>query len=118
MTSPENNGENNKTIVIKQTRSPDYNCIYAVGAMGGNYGPYDLRIHFYDVEVEVDTEAKPPTEIQTRTLKTSVILSYAAAKQLSEWLKNHLEHYEKESGRPIFTGENARENKETEDSQS
>lgn len=92
-------------VVIKREMAPDYKSIYATGAEGGNYGPYDLRIKFYDLDIDLDEQPDKITQIQTHIFKGSVVLSYAAAKQLSEWLIRHLERYEAESGRPIYTGD-------------
>jgi hypothetical protein len=89
---------------VKKEKSPDYRIIYATGAEGGNFGAYDLRISFYDTDVQPYEEQLGSEKIAKRIFKETIVLSYAAAKELSDWLVRHIEYYEKESGMPIYTG--------------
>jgi hypothetical protein len=86
---------------VKKEKDPNYSVIYATGAFGGPNGPYDFRINFYDGGLAQDENGE---YYERRTINSSVILSYASAKQLADWILGHLESYEKEMGHEIYAG--------------
>ena len=97
-------GEDNKEIPIskiKNEKSVDFRENYVTGTMGGAFGPYDFRMTFYDMKIVKDDE----DYFELRTEKSSVIMPYAAAKQLYLWLGKQLGHYEEQSGQEIYIGQ-------------
>lgn len=98
--------ETGKDIVVNKVKienAPGLTETYATGVQGGSFGPYDFRLSFYDQKVEMDEETKEFYEI--RNIKQSIIIPFATAKQMSDWLKKHLDEYEKLSGHEIYIGE-------------
>jgi hypothetical protein len=86
------------SIVTEQI--PDHKEFYVTGTFGGGFGPYDMRMSFYDSKIE---KIKKDI-IEKRQVKTTVIMSYASAKQLYEWLGNNLKEYEGKAGHEIYIG--------------
>ena len=65
--------------------------VYAIGAIG-DWTPYDFRIGFYsDIQKKEDGGKE-------YILRSQVILTPRAAKELSEWLSDNITKYEKENG--------------------
>jgi len=87
---------------VKIEKHPDYIESYVVGTQGGPFGPYDFRMSFYDIKPEKDEDGKV---YEKRILKSTVVMSYASAKQLSIWLQKHLRDYEEIAGHEIYVGE-------------
>jgi len=85
-----------------EEKSPNYIEIYATGIEGGPFGPYDFRMSFYEEGVEKDEHKNL---ILKKNFKAKVIVPYATAKQLANWINKHLDTYEKQSGHEIFTAE-------------
>jgi hypothetical protein len=69
--------------------------------MGGGFGPYDMRMSFYDTKIEKQKNKKI---VEKRIVKGAIIMPYASSKQLYLWLGKQLDDYEKRAGCKIFTG--------------
>ncbi len=78
-------------ISIEVVKSDKFRQIYAVGAMGG-HSPYDFRISFYNDSLK--SGGGKQISVMERDVETEVILSPLAAKELAEWLNNHVKEYE------------------------
>ena len=91
--------------VIKRIAAPEYKQCYVTGAFGGVFSIYDLRIFFYKEDL-IQGDDKPVLE---REVQTSVVMSLASAKQLSNWLDELILNWEKEHGE-IYIGEQESEN--------
>jgi len=78
-------------ISIEVVKSDKFRQIYAVGAMGG-HSPYDFRISFYNDSPK--SGGGKQISVMERSIETEVILSPLAAKELAEWLNNHVKEYE------------------------
>ena len=81
-------------LSIEVIRSREFRQVYAIGAIGG-HSPYDFRIAFYNDSPKIFTEGGKTLNMMERTMETEIILSPLAAKELSEWLNNHIKDYEK-----------------------
>jgi hypothetical protein len=86
----------------EENKSPNYIEVYATGIEGGPFGPYDFRLNFYEESLDKNEDGKI---ILQKIYKAKVVVSYATAKQLAEWMKKHLDAYEKISGHKIYTSE-------------
>jgi hypothetical protein len=91
-------------VAIEITKSPEFNQTYAVGAIGG-HSPYDFRIAFYNDSPKMKIEGGKQVTVMEREMRTEVILSPLAAKELSVWLSNHIKDYEKIFGEIKKPGE-------------
>jgi hypothetical protein len=89
---------------IETENSPDFKEFYVTETFGGGFGPYDMRLSFYDSRIEKKQDHKKVEFIEKRIVKDMVIMSFASAKQLHTWLGKQLELYEKASGHPIYAG--------------
>ncbi|MBE0523892.1 MAG: DUF3467 domain-containing protein [Methanosarcinales archaeon] len=87
----------NHNIKMEISRSEDFKQVYAIGAMGG-HSPYDFRIALYNDTPRSFGNVVEGTQIIDRKIETEVILSPSAAKELSNWLNQHLIEYEKMFG--------------------
>jgi hypothetical protein len=85
---------------IIEEKDPNYLEIYATGIEGGPFGPWDFRMNFFDQSIEKDKGKI----VVKKIFKARVVVSYAAAKQLANWLEKHLATYEKDSGHEIYLG--------------
>ena len=97
--------EDGKNIVVTKVKienAPGFTETYATGVQGGNFGPYDFRLAFYDQKVEKDEDKE---YYEKRLVKQSIIVPYATAKQMSIWLKKHIDEFEKLIGHEIYIGE-------------
>lgn len=101
----EETGKEYPITQVETAKSPDFKEIYTTGTSGGGFGPYDLRLNFYDTEIDKKTKNSKEYYIEKRIVKGTVIMSFASAKQLHKWLGKQLERYEKASGHPVYTGE-------------
>ncbi|MBC7080482.1 MAG: DUF3467 domain-containing protein [Methanothrix sp.] len=81
-------------VSIEVTRSPAFRQVYAIGAIGG-HSPYDFRISFYNDSPRAFIEGGKQLSTVERSMEVEVILSPLAAKELAEWLMNHIKEYEK-----------------------
>lgn len=100
----EDTGEEIVIDTVDIVQAPDFKEIYVTGTMGGAFGPYDLRMTFYDSKIEKKIEKKNKKLVERRDVKGSVIMPFAAAKQLSLWLEKQLTEYEQRAGHEIFIG--------------
>lgn len=81
-------------IKVQTHKSPDFKQVYAIGAIGG-HSPYDFRIAFYnDSPTSTHDDGKNVTVVE-RKIDTEIILSPLAAKELANWLNEHIKDYEK-----------------------
>jgi hypothetical protein len=87
---------------VAEEKSLNYLELYATGVEGGPFGPYDFRMNFYQESLEKDENSKL---LLKKIHKARVVMSYAAAKQLAEWINKHIEGYEEKSGQKIYIGE-------------
>ncbi|MDD2754396.1 MAG: DUF3467 domain-containing protein [Methanothrix sp.] len=95
-----------KDVVVSKTKNvkaPGFSETYATGVQGGAFGPYDFRLVFFEQRVEPDEKTGELYEVHE--VRQSIVVPYATAKQLSIWLKNHLDEYEKMAGHEIYIGE-------------
>jgi hypothetical protein len=81
-------------VSMEFTRSPEFKQVYAIGAIGG-HSPYDFRIAFYNDSPKVLVDSGKQMTVMEREIKTEIILSPLAAKELATWLDSHLKDYEK-----------------------
>jgi len=81
-------------ISVEITRSSEYRQIYAIGAIGG-HSPYDFRISFYNDSPKSFLEGGKQLSTVERKVESEVIMSPLAAKELAEWLNNHIKDYER-----------------------
>jgi len=79
---------------VEITRSPDFKQVYAIGAIGG-HSPYDFRIAYYNDSPKAMVEGEKHVTVMERKIEMEVILSPLAAKELSNWLSEHVKDYEK-----------------------
>jgi len=84
-------------VSVEIIRSPEFKQIYAIGAMGG-HSPYDFRIAFYNDSPKAITEGGKSVTVMERRIETEIILSPLAAKELADWLGEHIRDYEKLAG--------------------
>jgi outer membrane lipoprotein-sorting protein len=81
-------------VSVQITRSSDFKQVYAIGAIGG-HSPYDFRIAFYNDSPKAIVEGGKSMTVMERKIETEMILSPLAAKELSNWLGEHIKDYEK-----------------------
>jgi len=81
-------------VKVQTTKSPDFMQVYAIGAIGG-HSPYDFRIAFYNDSPKSMQEDGKNVTIMERRIDTEIILSPLAAKELANWLSEHIKDYEK-----------------------
>lgn len=81
-------------VKVQTTKSPDFKQVYAIGAIGG-HSPYDFRIAFYNDSPKSMQEDGKNVTIMERRIDTEIILSPLAAKELANWLSEHIKDYEK-----------------------
>lgn len=81
-------------VKVQTTKSPDFKQVYAIGAIGG-HSPYDFRIAFYNDSPKSMQEDGKNVTIMDRRIDTEIILSPLAAKELANWLSEHIKDYEK-----------------------
>ncbi len=84
-------------LSVEITRSSDFKQVYAIGAIGG-HSPYDFRIAFYNDSPKAMMEGGKNVTVMERKIDTEIILSPLAAKELSNWLSEHIKDYEKRFG--------------------
>jgi outer membrane lipoprotein-sorting protein len=82
---------------LEIVKSDKFRQIYAVGAMGG-HSPYDFRIAFYNDSPKAVVQDGKQVSVMERKVETELILSPLAAKELADWLNNHLKEYERQFG--------------------
>lgn len=87
----------NPNVKMEISRSDNFRQVYSIGAMGG-HSPYDFRIAFYNDAPRSFGNVVDGTQIIDRKIESEVILSPSAAKELSNWLNQHLDDYEKMFG--------------------
>lgn len=75
-------------------RSPEFKQVYAIGAIGG-HSPYDFRIAFYNDSPKALMDSGKQITVMEREIKSEIILSPLAAKELANWLDSHIKDYEK-----------------------
>jgi len=92
-------------ISVKVIKSEKFRQIYAVGAVGG-HSPYDFRIAFYNDSPKSTIDGGKQVSFMERMVEEEVILSPLAAKELSEWLSNHVTEFEKQFGEIKKPGKN------------
>lgn len=95
-----------KEVEVKKVRNekgPGFSETYATGVQGGSFGPYDFRLSFFDQRVEKDEKTGELYELHE--IRQSIIMPYATAKQMSIWLKTHLDEFEKRAGHEIYIGQ-------------
>ncbi|AEH60664.1 conserved hypothetical protein [Methanosalsum zhilinae DSM 4017] len=85
-----------RKVTIEIHKSEDFRQIYAIGALGG-HSPYDFRISFYNDSPQ-RFGPQNNTHVMKRQIETELILSPLAALELSRWLNQHLQEYEKKFG--------------------
>ncbi|VVB67492.1 Uncharacterised protein [uncultured archaeon] len=81
-------------VSVEIVRSPDFKHIYAIGAIGG-HSPYDFRIAFYNDSPKALLEGNKNVTVMERMIETEIILSPLAAKELANWMSDHIKDYEK-----------------------
>jgi len=81
-------------VSVEIARSPDFKHIYAIGAIGG-HSPYDFRIAFYNDSPKALMDGNKNVTVMERMIETEIILSPLAAKELANWLSDHIKDYEK-----------------------
>lgn len=81
-------------VSVQITRSSDFKQVYAIGAIGG-HSPYDFRIAFYNDSPKAIVEGGKSATVMERKIETEMILSPLAAKELANWLGEHIKDYEK-----------------------
>jgi hypothetical protein len=81
-------------VSMEITRSPEFKQVYAIGAIGG-HSPYDFRIAFYNDSPKAFVDSGKQMTVMEREIKTEIILSPLAAKELATWLDSHIKDYEK-----------------------
>ncbi len=81
-------------VKVQTIKSPDFKQVYAIGAIGG-HSPYDFRIAFYNDSPKASAEDGKNMTVMERKIDTEIILSPLAAKELANWLTEHIKDYEK-----------------------
>jgi hypothetical protein len=81
-------------VKVEILKSSDFKQIYAIGAIGG-HSPYDFRIAFYNDSPRALVEDGRSVTVMERKIDTEIILSPLAAKELANWLAEHIKDYEK-----------------------
>ena len=84
-------------VKVEISKSSDFSQIYAIGAIGG-HSPYDFRIAFYNDSPKTFVEDGKSMTVMERKIDTEIILSPLAAKELAQWLTEHIKDYEKVFG--------------------
>jgi outer membrane lipoprotein-sorting protein len=84
-------------VKVEILKSPDFSQVYAIGAIGG-HSPYDFRIAFYNDSPKTLVEDGKSMTVMERRIDTEIILSPLAAKELANWLVEHIKDYEKVFG--------------------
>jgi hypothetical protein len=92
-------------VSVEILRSPDFKQVYAIGAIGG-HSPYDFRIAFYNDSPKSLVEGGKNVTVMERKIDTEIILSPLAAKELANWLGEHIKDYEKVFGEIKRPGSN------------
>ena len=99
-------------ITFEDSKSEQYRAIYITGFFGGmNLG--DTQIIFYLDRLEPETSNNPPGSMKLkkikRELQVEVHMTHLQFKALSEWMKKHVDEYEKKLGsitlKPQKTGD-------------
>jgi hypothetical protein len=81
-------------VSVEIMRSSDFKQVYAIGAIGG-HSPYDFRIAFYNDSPKPAADGGKSVTVMERKIETEIILSPLAAKELCNWLGEHIKDYEK-----------------------
>jgi hypothetical protein len=81
-------------VSVEITRSPEFKQFYDIGAIGG-HSTYDFRIAFYNDSPKGLAEGEKHVTVMERKIETEIILSPLAAKELSNWLSEHVKDYER-----------------------
>ena len=84
-------------VKVQTMKGPDFKQIYAIGAIGG-HSPYDFRIAFYNDSPRTQVEGDKNVTVMERKIDTEIILSPLAAKELANWLTEHIKDFEKVFG--------------------
>ncbi|MFA6372477.1 MAG: DUF3467 domain-containing protein [Methanothrix sp.] len=84
-------------VKVEISKSSDFKQVYAIGAIGG-HSPYDFRIAFYNDSPRTQVEDGKSMTVMERKIDTEIILSPLAAKELANWLVEHIKDYEKVFG--------------------
>jgi len=84
-------------VKVEISKSSDFSQVYAIGAIGG-HSPYDFRIAFYNDSPKTLVEDGKNMTVMERKIDTEIILSPLAAKELANWLVEHIKDYEKVFG--------------------
>ncbi|MGB3943833.1 MAG: DUF3467 domain-containing protein [Methanothrix sp.] len=84
-------------FALEIVKSDKFRQIYAVGAMGG-HSPYDFRIAFYNDSPKAVVQEGKQLSVMERKVEAELILSPMAAKELADWLNNHMKEYERQFG--------------------
>jgi len=84
-------------VKVEISKSSDFSQVYAIGAIGG-HSPYDFRIAFYNDSPKTLVEDGKSMTVMERKIDTEIILSPLAAKELAQWLAEHIKDYEKVFG--------------------
>jgi len=83
-------------------RSPDYKTIIVSGVFGGHRPGFFEAIVYTDELLADEALASIPPDAERfkikRTLQCRLVIDPVQAKSLLEWLKRHVEQYEKEFG--------------------
>ncbi|MEI8003923.1 MAG: DUF3467 domain-containing protein [Methanothrix sp.] len=80
-------------VKVEMLKSSDFKQVYAIGAIGG-HSPYDFRIAFYNDSPRAQVEDGKSVTVMERKIDTEIILSPLAAKELANWLAEHIKDYE------------------------
>ncbi|MCX6676927.1 MAG: DUF3467 domain-containing protein [Methanothrix sp.] len=84
-------------LKVEILKSSDFRQVYAIGAIGG-HSPYDFRIAYYNDSPKTVVEDGKSVTVMERKIDTEIILSPLAAKELANWLVEHIKDYEKVFG--------------------
>ncbi|MEI8002833.1 MAG: DUF3467 domain-containing protein [Methanothrix sp.] len=84
-------------VKVEILKSSDFKQVYAIGAIGG-HSPYDFRIAFYNDSPRTLVEDGKNVTAMERKIDTEIILSPLAAKELANWLVEHIKDYERVFG--------------------
>ena len=84
-------------VKVEILKSSDFKQVYAIGAIGG-HSPYDFRIAFYNDSPRTLVEDGKNVTAMERKIDTEIILSPLAAKELANWLVEHIKDYEQVFG--------------------
>ncbi len=84
-------------VKVETIKSSDFRQVYAIGAIGG-HSPYDFRIAYYNDSPKTLVEDGKSMTVMERKIDTEIILSPLAAKELANWLVEHIKDYEKVFG--------------------